>query len=64
MFLLQIIPYLRSSNEFLDQLFLSLDSSSVADLIIQLSQQETKQQHIIFEVSIEVFYSVHIVLIV
>ncbi|CAH8634664.1 unnamed protein product [Schistosoma haematobium] len=44
-----IIPYLRSSNEFLDQLFLSLDSSSVADLIIQLSQQETKQQHMIFE---------------
>ncbi|VDP41162.1 unnamed protein product [Schistosoma mattheei] len=44
-----IIPYLRSSKEFLDQLFLSLDSSSVADLIIQLSQQETKQQHMIFE---------------
>ncbi|VDO94997.1 unnamed protein product [Schistosoma margrebowiei] len=59
-----IIPYLRSSKEFLDQLFLSLDSSSVADLIIQLSQQETKQQHMIFEVSIEVFYSVQIILIV
>ncbi|CAH8628948.1 unnamed protein product [Schistosoma rodhaini] len=44
-----IIPYLRSSKGFLDQLFLSLDSSAVADLIIQLSQQETKQQHIIFE---------------
>uniref|UniRef100_A0A5K4EU39 Uncharacterized protein n=1 Tax=Schistosoma mansoni TaxID=6183 RepID=A0A5K4EU39_SCHMA len=44
-----IIPYLRSSKGFLDQLFLSLDSCAVADLIIQLSQQETKQQHIIFE---------------
>ncbi|CAH8549536.1 unnamed protein product [Schistosoma turkestanicum] len=44
-----IIPYLRSSKEFLNHLFSSLDSCSVADLIIQLCQQETKQQHIIFD---------------
>ncbi|KAH8872924.1 Serine/threonine-protein phosphatase 6 regulatory subunit 3 [Schistosoma japonicum] len=44
-----IIPYLRLSKDFLDQLLSSLDSCSVADLIVQLAQQETKQQHIIFE---------------
>ncbi|KAK4468865.1 hypothetical protein MN116_007572 [Schistosoma mekongi] len=44
-----IIPYLRSSKDFLEQLFSSLDSCSVADLIVQLAQQETNQQHIIFE---------------
>ncbi|CAH8620134.1 unnamed protein product [Heterobilharzia americana] len=44
-----IIPYLRSSQKFLDQIFSCLDSCAVADLIIQLAQQETKQQCVIFE---------------
>ncbi|CAH8865387.1 unnamed protein product [Trichobilharzia szidati] len=44
-----VIPYLRSSQDFLNKVFSCLESCAVADLIIQLAQQETKQQCIVFE---------------